>query len=134
VGITIPLPVFNKNQGAIIEAENRIRKAEKEKAAAVIKVQTALSEAYQTLEGSFLEGNILKDSVLPSLQNAYDATLEGYRYGKFGYLDVLDSQRTLFEAKAKYLDVLASFQKSKAEVQRLIGFRLEETLKKGELK
>ena len=46
---------------------------------------------------------------------------EGYRFGKFGYLDVLDSQKTLFEAKGQYLDALADYHKAVADVERLIG-------------
>ncbi|NIQ01614.1 MAG: hypothetical protein GWM98_15520, partial [Nitrospinaceae bacterium] len=46
---------------------------------------------------------------------------EGYRFGKFGFLDVLDSQRTLFEARARYLKTLARYHQAVAEVERLTG-------------
>ena len=46
---------------------------------------------------------------------------EGYREGKFGYLDLLDAQRSLFDAKGQYIDALAGYHKSVAAIERLIG-------------
>ncbi len=45
--------------------------------------------------------------------------------GKFGFLEVLDVQRTLFGAKAQYLRALASYHQAVAEVERLIGEPVE---------
>lgn len=51
---------------------------------------------------------------------------EGYRQGKFRYLDVLDAQRTLFDAQAKYIEALANYHEASVEVERLIGQRVDE--------
>jgi outer membrane protein, heavy metal efflux system len=121
IGISIPLPLFNVNKGAVIEAGKRVSKAEEEKKAAVLKVQSALSAAYLALTGTNAEATALKNKVLPALQDAYDAVSEGYRHGKFGYLDLLDSQRTLFEARIKYREAVVTYRKAKADVLRLTG-------------
>ncbi|MBC8427083.1 MAG: TolC family protein, partial [Deltaproteobacteria bacterium] len=49
----------------------------------------------------------------------------GYRQGKFRYLDVLDAQRTLFDAQAKYIEALANYHEASVEVERLIGQRMD---------
>ncbi len=121
IGLSIPLPIFNQNKGAIQEAQSRVIKANAEQASTLVKVQAALSDAHQSMSASFTEAATLSDSILPSLESAYNAVLEGYRYGKFPFLDVLDAQRALFESKAKQIDSLSSFRKSEAEVERLIG-------------
>jgi outer membrane protein, heavy metal efflux system len=36
-------------------------------------------------------------------------------------LDVLDAQRTLFEARGQYLEALATYHRAVAETERLIG-------------
>jgi len=46
---------------------------------------------------------------------------EGYRYGKFGYLDLLDAQRSLSESKRQYIESLAAYRKAYADVERLTG-------------
>ncbi len=124
-GISVPLPLFNRNQGAILEAQRRLTKAEEERRAAEVRVATALSNAYQTLAGAHAEIIALKAQVLPGAQSAFAAATKGYRLGKFGLLDVLDAQRTLFGAKAQYLRALSDYHQSVAQVEGLIGERID---------
>ncbi len=124
-GISLPLPVFNRNQGAILEAQRRLTKAEEERRAAEVRVATALSSAYQTLAGAHGEVIALKAQVLPGAQSAFEAASKGYRLGKFSLLDVLDAQRTLFGAKAQYLRALTDYHQSVAQVEGLLGEPLE---------
>jgi cobalt-zinc-cadmium efflux system outer membrane protein len=120
-GISIPLPLFDRNQGGILEAQRLLSKAEREGAAAEAKAWSALAEAWQALSTAVLEIDALKATVLPGAQSAFDAASEGYRQGKFGYLDVLDSQRTLFEAKGQYISALTAYHKAAADLGRSIG-------------
>ena len=64
--------------------------------------------------------------MLPVAQRAYEATDEGYRQGKFDYLEVLDAQRTLFEAKVQYVSSLTTYHRARAAIERLIGRSLPE--------
>lgn len=125
VGVSIPLTIFNRNQGEIAEATHRLTKAEEERRAVEIEAQTALSEAYQRLSTAYNEAKALENKVLPGAQRAFDAASEGYRLGKFNFLDVLDAQRTLFEAKEQYIGSLEAYHTAVAEVERLIGVGLD---------
>ncbi|OAI02010.1 MULTISPECIES: TolC family protein [Methylomonas] len=127
VGFSVPLPVFDRNQGRIQEAEHRLTKAEDELRSAEVRIATALNTAYQALDTAHLEIITLQQDILPGAQSAYDAACEGYRLGKFGFLDVLDAQRTLFSAKNQYLLALAEYHKSVANVERLVGSSINET-------
>jgi cobalt-zinc-cadmium efflux system outer membrane protein len=133
-GATIPLPLFNRNQGRILESQYRISKAENERAAAGSKVLASLSEAYQALAAGYVEATTIKSAVLPGAQSAFDAATEGFRQGKFGYLDVLDAQRTLFEARGRYIEALGAYHKAVADMERLIGGELGEPVKSNEIK
>ncbi|MBP2685516.1 MAG: outer rane efflux protein, partial [Deltaproteobacteria bacterium] len=133
-GATIPLPLFNRNQGKILESQYRISKAESERAAAGNRVLAALSDAYQALAAGYVEATTLKAAVLPGAQSAFEATSEGFRQGKFGYLDVLDAQRTLFEATGRYVEALAAYHKAVADTERLVGGELGEPVKSIETK
>ena len=125
LGLSIPLPIFNRNQGGVLEARYSLAKADAERRAVSIQVQAALSNAYRELSTSFAEATALKNEVLPGAQSAFDAAAEGYRQGKFGYLDVLDAQRTLFEVRVQYIHTLSAYHKAFADVERLIGERLD---------
>ncbi len=125
VGISIPLPIFNRNQGGIEEARDRLAKGEEERRAAEVRVATALAEAHKSLSSAHAEVTALREKVLPGAQSAFDAVNEGYRLGKFGLLDVLDAQRTFFASRSQHLRALTDYHKAVADVERLIGERLE---------
>lgn len=125
MGLSIPLPLFDRNQGGVREALYRRTQAAEEQQAAKLTVRNALAEAYQELSTAYAEAKALQQDVLPGAQTAFDAASEGYRQGKFGYLEVLDAQRTFFEARRQYIDALASFHKSAATVKRLTGSELD---------
>ncbi len=120
-GFSIPIPVFDRNQGSIQEAEQRLGIAKNQSHSARVRLMTRLNTRYQQLQTAFSEITALRDNVIPGAESAYDAASRGYRLGKFGFLTVLDAQRTLFGVKAQYLQALAEFHLSIAEIERLIG-------------
>jgi len=124
LALSVPLPVVNRNQGAILEAQYRRTKAEEEQRAAVVRVRTALGAAYATLTTAFAEVTTLRNEALPAARRVFEATREGYRQGKFSLLDVLDAQRTLFEARGQYIEAVATYHKAVADAERLIGGEL----------
>lgn len=125
IGLSLPLPVFNRNQGGVQEARERQVKGEAERRAAEVRLTAALVEAHRALSTAHTEATMLKLNLLPRAQEAFEAVNEGYRLGKFGLLDVLDAQRTLFGSRAQYLRALTEYHKSVADVERLTGERLD---------
>ncbi len=125
-GLSIPIPVFNRNQGATLEAQYRLAKTEEQRRALHLRAQGALASTYQRLSSARNEAIALKRDVLPGARSAFEATGEGFRQGKFGYLDVLDAQRTYFEAQARYTEALAVLQKAVADAEGLLGEPLDE--------
>jgi len=121
VGLSIPLGVSDRNQGSIRKATYLLAKAQESAKAAEIQALVSLEEAAQKLAGTYAEATALKNDVLPGAQSGFDAVSEGYRDGKFDYLQVLDAQRTLFETKGRYIESLTAYHKAKADAERLIG-------------
>jgi cobalt-zinc-cadmium efflux system outer membrane protein len=119
--VSLPLPLFDRNQGNVLAARHQLAKAEEERRAATVSVRTALAESYAELSAAFTEASTLRDEVLPGAQLAFDAASEGYRQGKFQFLDVLDAQRTLVEVRGQYIEALATYHKAVAALERLIG-------------
>ena len=64
---------------------------------------------------------MLQRDILPGAQSAYDAATKGFELGKFSFLEVLDAQRTSFQAKSQYLRALAEAHRSAAEIERILG-------------
>jgi cobalt-zinc-cadmium efflux system outer membrane protein len=124
-GLSLPLPLFDRNQGGVLEARHRLAQAGHERKSAEVRTAAAIAESYETLTAARSEVIGLKDQVVPGAVKAFDAANEGYRQGKFGYLEVLDAQRTLFEARGRLLDGQARYHRSVAIVESLIGAKLE---------
>ena len=120
-GLTVPLPLFDRNQGGILAATAELGKARRQYEAAQVKTLAALSEATGALAAAYDEVTILQNDVLPKAQRVFDAAQQGYLQGKFDYLYLLDSQRTLFQTQAQYVDSLEAYHRARADVQRLIG-------------
>ena len=125
LGLSLPLPLFDRNQGAIREAEYNLAKAFEERKSAEVTVRTALATAYSALSAVASTVSSLKNEVLPSAQGTFDAVTEGYRIGKFDFLEMLDAQRTLFDVKGSYIDALAKYHRAVADVERLVGEPLQ---------
>ena len=121
LGLSIPLPLFDRNQGNLLEALRREDKSRDELAAADIQLKTAAMQAWGRLDSAAAQAQILRDQVLPGAQSAYDAATRGFELGKFNFLDVLDAQRTLFQAKAQYLRTRGEAHRAAADIDRLLG-------------
>ena len=124
MGLSIPLPLFDRNQGGILEAKYNVLKGRQEHRAVEAYVQAALAKAYRSLAHAYTEATDLRSTIVPGAQATFGATQEGYRSGKWGYLEVLDSQRTLFEARGRLIRVLSDYHKAWATIERLIGQRI----------
>jgi cobalt-zinc-cadmium efflux system outer membrane protein len=130
LGASIPLPLFNRNQGRIREAEYMALKASDQRRATEVQVSATLAARYSVLEAAHIEASTLRSDVLPKAQEAFEATNEGYLQGKFGLLDVLFAQRSLFDARSQLLDAQSRYYQYLADVERLTGqslFAIPET-------
>lgn len=121
VGVSIPLPVFDTNQGNVLEAQRREEKARSELLATQWRLQTDVLQVRERLFASRNEVQALNDEVVPGAQSALEAATIGFEAGKFSFLEVLDAQRTLILARTKKLRALEQTHRAAAEIDRLLG-------------
>ena len=120
-GISIPIPLYNRNQGNLLEALRREDKARDE----LVGTRIALaSDAYQVMErldARRQEAELLRTEVVPGAKSAYEAATIGFENGKFSFLEVLDAQRTFFSAKSQYLNALAAVHRAVTDLEGILG-------------
>ena len=121
LGFSVPIPIFDRNQGGLQEAVNRKYKAEDELIALKNQLSSNLSNQYERLNAAREASASLESEILPSAQSAFDAASKGFSAGKFNFLDVLDAQRTLFQAKTQYVQALLEAHLAVAEIERILG-------------
>lgn len=121
IGLAIPLPVFDRSQGKLLEALQREGKSRDELRAADIALRSSLLQSTVRLEAARAEVQMIRDQVLPGAQSAHDAAIKGFEWGKFSVLDVLDAQRTLFQARSQHLRARGDALRAAVEIDRLLG-------------
>jgi len=121
VGLSAPIPVFDRNQGNVQEAVSLEYKAQDELIALKTQLATKLAGEHERLSVARLSAISLREEILPGAQNAFEAANKGFNAGKFNFLDVLDAQRTLFQAKSQYIQVLLDAHQAIAEIESILG-------------
>ncbi|GGX17093.1 outer membrane protein CzcC [Pigmentiphaga litoralis] len=121
VGVSIPIPVFDRNQGNLYQALSRADQARDQQQVLAARLGFELRRASAALTVSRESAGTLRTAILPAAQQAFDAATRGFEAGKFSFLEVLDSQRTLFQARARYLDQLANAYQAAATIDRILG-------------
>jgi cobalt-zinc-cadmium efflux system outer membrane protein len=119
--LSIPIPIFNNNEGAVQEAFNRRKKAEEQRRYAEIFVATNLIGSYQRLLYLNFKIYNANNIIIPEAGKANRIINDGYLLGKFSFLDVLESQKTLFKARKNLITSLLEYNILVADIERLIG-------------
>lgn len=118
-GISIPLPLFDQNQGNIGRAYFDMLKTGDQGRQLWLILENKLAISYEELVRAYEEAERLKNLSLSSATQAFELTQKGYREGKLDYLDVLDAQRTLFEVRERYIQVLVNYHSRLADINYL---------------
>jgi cobalt-zinc-cadmium efflux system outer membrane protein len=121
MGLSIPLPLFNTNQGAIMESEAAIEAASFNSKARENELLLALEEKYSLYAQMVGQVKAYKENIMPDANQVLELVKIGYEEGKFSYLDLLDAQRTLADIRQAYVDVLEELNVSAAEMETLCG-------------
>lgn len=121
VGISMPLQLFDRNQGNLREAYQRVNKALDEQMATELRLKAELAQAYEALSAAQNEIGILQREILPAAKSAFEVTSKGYELGRFSFLEVLDAQRTLFQNQLLHVRALANHLRLVNEIERLAG-------------
>lgn len=121
LGLSVPLPLFDRNSGRLGAALRRADRAREELAAAESAAAAELSAAHTRFEAARQEATLLREQAIPDARSAHALTLKGFEHGKFALLDVLDAQRTLAQAQARQWSALLAAWQAYADIERLAG-------------
>ena len=124
-GFSIPLPVFNMNRAGIKRATHDLNAVQSDHQGAQLSLEASLTEIYGNYSSAYSETVALKNAVLPGAEEAFRFAREGYEAGKFGYLDVLDAQRTLFDARKQFNQSILDYHRQRAAIERMTAAHLK---------
>ncbi|CAH0353377.1 MAG: TolC family protein [Pseudomonadota bacterium] len=127
IGLSMPIPVLDTNRGNLLQALRLHDKAEADLQATQIRIDTEWTQLSERQRSAQAEVQALKEEVLPGAESAWQAATTGFELGKFSFLDALDAQRTLFQARAQYLRALNELYRTTADIDRLLGTNTDES-------
>jgi len=121
VGLSLPLPNTKRNRAVRAQAQAEVKKVDQQKAALEHLLWIEFTEIYENLIGQYQKAKTLEADIVPAARSLLAGTTEGYREGKFSYLQVLDSQRAYFETLKAHTDALSMYHRYKVKLQALLG-------------
>jgi cobalt-zinc-cadmium efflux system outer membrane protein len=125
IGASIPIPIFDRNQGAIQEAQIRVDQKKREYESVRIRLTLQLNVLYKRLTTLITTAEQLKNESIPQAEEAFKIIKEGNLVGRFAILDVLDAERTLFEVQNQYLNVIGEIHSVETEIEGLIATEIK---------
>jgi cobalt-zinc-cadmium efflux system outer membrane protein len=118
--VSVPLPVWNRNQGSIRAAQAELGRAIQE----VTRVQNDLIGRLWTAFGQYAaarqRAERYRTAILPNATRAYRLSQDAFRGGQFEYLRVLQAQRAAAEANLEYLRALGDAWRAASEIAGLL--------------
>jgi outer membrane protein, heavy metal efflux system len=124
LGVTVPIPIYNRNQGGIIRAKENVFQTQVDlsdlERQAKIDVQTALQEYEVTRR----EVNELRDVVLPDATVVRDEVHGLYKAGAKSLPDYLDAQLEFNLTVKQYLDTAVRHRRSMLSLNTVVGRRI----------
>lgn len=120
VQFSLPIPLWNKNQGGIRAAQAGVSRASH----AARKTQVDLAKQLAGVTGRFdvARQQVAKyeKSILPKAKESVSITQRGFDQGEFDLLRVLQSQRILVESQLNYLNAQEARWTAAAEIAGLL--------------
>lgn len=121
VGLSIPLGLNDNHSAAIDRASAESQRARLETEALRRNLERQVATARSQMDIAASEVASLDARLIPSAEEAVDRARQGYNQGGFSYLDVLDAQRVLSNARLQRISALSSYHRARVALKRLLG-------------
>jgi cobalt-zinc-cadmium efflux system outer membrane protein len=121
--VSVPLPIFNKNQGEIARTKAVIVQSQALSTAASEQVMSDVVAAYEGLHTNDEVIRLYQSGYLDDAKSSRDISEYAYRRGAASLMDFLDSERTYRAAQLAYRQALASYMTVLEQLREAVGTR-----------
>ncbi len=120
-GISVPLPLFQRNQGRIVETASLVAKARQEERIAAFELEVALSSARLTHRTTSQQLAQLTEQIRPAAERSLTQAQEAYRVGHLMFLELVDAQRTYNDVLLRTMALRRDLALAAADLMSLLG-------------
>ncbi len=121
LNLGLPLPVFNRNQGGIRQAEVAVQTAEADLSKTVNLVENEVEVAYRNLLQSRRLVEAYVGGVLEEARSSVTIVERAYERGGATILDLLDAARTSRLIQQNYIEALFNYQRNLFQLESAVG-------------
>jgi cobalt-zinc-cadmium efflux system outer membrane protein len=121
MGFSLPLPIIDRGKGKKQEAQANVTAAEAELAIVEQRLWHEWSVTAQRLRAAAAQAENYRVKILPKANEALRLVQTGFEAGKFGFMDLLDTQRTTAEVRLAYQQKLLELNLAQAELEALVA-------------
>jgi outer membrane protein, heavy metal efflux system len=120
---SVPLPIFDRNQGEIARTKFALTGAELTARAAEDTVMTDVTNAYESASSNQDVVKLYVSGYLKQAQDSRDISQYAYKAGAATLLDFLDAERSYRSTQLAYRQALAAYMLSLEQLRQAIGTR-----------
>jgi outer membrane protein, heavy metal efflux system len=121
LGFSLPLRIFDRNQGEILRTQAEISRADALREATLLQARSDLETALSTMTNEREKVQALRDVYLKQAQQIRDTVEFAYQRGGLSLLDYLDAQRSYRETSLEYLRALGAHQSAVYDLEAAVG-------------
>jgi cobalt-zinc-cadmium efflux system outer membrane protein len=121
--VSIPLPVFDRNQGEIARTQIAVTQARQQEAAARGQVLTDVKDAYDAVQTNDRVVQMIRTTYLGVSQRSRDISEYAYMRGATPLLDFLDAERNNRATQLAYRQALAAYLTAIEQLRQAVGTR-----------
>ncbi|HOX58312.1 MAG TPA: TolC family protein [Candidatus Paceibacterota bacterium] len=119
--LSVPVPLIDRSKGRRMEAQANVVGADAELAATEQRLLQEWGIASRRLRTAAEQAANYRDRILPRGEEALRLVRRGFEEGKFGFIDLLDTQRTAAEVRLAYQRKLLELNVAQADVEALLA-------------
>lgn len=121
IGVGLPLPFLNRNQGSIRSLEARQDALRLSREQALVAARTEFDTSQRRIEQQVSRYLMIRTHVLPKAEETYVSLKSAYDKGKLSYTTLLEAQRMLLTLRFELNDIELSIKREIVTLERLLG-------------
>jgi cobalt-zinc-cadmium efflux system outer membrane protein len=121
VGLSAPIPIFDRNQGRVGSLKMKHRELAAQQKAQRLHLLASLYDYAQEFSHARQKLEVLEREILPEAENVLTFITNGFKFGRFSQIELLDAQQMLVELERERIDSAEEMWTHAIRIKSLIG-------------
>lgn len=121
VGLSLPLPIWNRQAGSVAAAESQLAAATERERQTALELRGELRRAHRRVRAALSAWEGIRDRVRPAADEALRLVSAGYRAGRLTHLEIQEGQRNLLEADLLLIEAAADVWRARSAFERVVS-------------